>query len=136
MNDLKRPGGAAFAYIGDSVLETFVRERLVALGFTDTGKMSEAAHGLVCAEMQSKLADRLLPLLDEEENEIYKLGRNYKPSSKPRHSSAVEYHRASGFEAVFGYLHLCGKDERAKELFDEVYSELIQKTKTGGTADG
>lgn len=123
MENAKMLGGAALAYIGDAVLEIFVRERIISEGLTDTGKMSAEAHRLVCAEKQSELVDALLPLLTEEENEIYKLGRNYKPSSKPRHAGAVEYHRASGFEAVFGYLHITGGDARAQELFNAVYDK-------------
>lgn len=121
MDRIKSLGGAALAYVGDAVLEIFVRERIISLGLADTGKMSAEAQKLVCAEKQSELVDALLPLLSEEETEIYKLGRNYKPSSKPRHAGAVEYHRASGFEAVFGYLHLSGGDDRARELFEAVY---------------
>lgn len=123
MENVKMLGGAALAYVGDAVLEIYVRERIIAEGLTDTGKMSAEAQKLVRAEKQSELVDALLPLLNEDENEIYKLGRNYKPSSKPRHAGAVEYHRASGFEAVFGYLHLIGSDSRAHELFDAVYGK-------------
>lgn len=121
MENAKMLGGAALAYIGDAVLEIYVREKIIAEGLSDTGKMSAEAQKLVCAEKQSELIDALMPLLTEEETEIYKLGRNYKPSSKPRHAGAVEYHRASGFEAVFGYLHLSGNDDRARELFEAVY---------------
>lgn len=124
MDKVKSLGGAALAYVGDAVLEIYVRERIIAEGLSDTGKMSAEAQKLVCAEKQSELVDALLPLLTEDETEIYKLGRNYKPSSKPRHAGAVEYHRASGFEAVFGYLHLSGGDARARELFDAVYGEM------------
>ncbi|MBO4353885.1 MAG: ribonuclease III [Clostridia bacterium] len=121
MDKIKSLGGAALAYIGDAVLEVLVREKLISDGQTDTGKLSAAAQALVCAEKQSELCDKLLPLLDENETDVYHLGRNYKPSSKPRHAGAVEYHRASGFEAVFGYLHLCGKNDRAAELFRKMY---------------
>ena len=121
MDRSKSLGGAALAYLGDAVLEIYVREKIIAEGLTDTGKMSAEAQKLVCAEKQSELVDALLPLLDETETEIYKLGRNYKPSSKPRHAGAVEYHRASGFEAVFGYLFHSGNERRARELFEKVY---------------
>lgn len=125
MDEIKYLGGAVLAYIGDAELEIFVRERLIKTS-GDTGKLSQTAQKLVCAEKQSALVDKLLPLLSETENEIYHLGRNYKTPSKPRHSSAVEYHRASGFEAVFGYLHLTSNDARARELFDAVYSEEFE----------
>lgn len=124
MDKIKYMGGAALAYVGDAVLEVFVREKLVELGY-DTGKLSAMAQKLVCAQKQSELGEKLLPLLDENENDIFRLGRNYKTSSKPRHTSAVAYHRASGFEAVFGYLHMSGNDERARELFYAVYADEL-----------
>lgn len=123
MDSVKYYGGAVLAYVGDAVLEIYVRERLIKTGITDTGKLSKLAQKLVCAGKQSELCDKLFPLLTENETDIYKLGRNYKTSSKPRHTSAVEYHRASGFEAVFGYLHLSNSDARARELFDGVYKD-------------
>ena len=124
MDNPKSLGGAALAYVGDAVLEIFVRERLVKKE-TDTGKLSVMAQAFVSAGKQSEKVDALLPLLNEEETAVYHLGRNYKTPSKPRHAGAVEYHRASGFEAVFGYLHLCGNEARARELFEAVYKDEI-----------
>ena len=122
MDNLKSLGGAALAYVGDAVLEIFVREKLIKKE-TDTGKLSAMAQAFVSTGRQSEKVDALLPLLDEDETAIYHLGRNYKAPSKPRHASVVEYHRASGLEAVFGYLHLSGNDARARELFDKIYGE-------------
>jgi len=112
------------AYIGDGILELFVRELLISSGETKTGKLSAAAQKLVCAPAQSEKVDTLLPLLTEEEAAIYRLGRNHKVNGKPKNASAVEYHRATGMEAVFGYLHLSGKDERARELFNALYRNI------------
>ena len=108
--------GILLAYIGDGVLELLVREKLIATGETNTGKL--------CAPAQSEKVDLLLPLLSEEELSIYKLGRNHKVSGKPKHASIVEYHRATGMEALFGYLHLEGREERIRELFEELYRNI------------
>ena len=109
-------------YIDDYVWELNNQTGLIAPTIDLIGGMyADVSSGVVVS--QSELCDKLFPLLTENEMDIYKLGRNYKTSSKPRHSSAVEYHRASGFEAVFGYLHLSGCDARARELFDSVYKE-------------
>jgi ribonuclease-3 family protein len=112
------------AYIGDGVLELFVRELLISTGETKTGKLSAMAQKLVCAPAQSEKVDELLTLLTEEEAAIYRLGRNHKVNGKPKNASAVEYHRATGMEAVFGYLHLSGNDERARELFNALYRNI------------
>ena len=116
--------GLLLAYIGDGVLELLVREMLISTGETSTGKLSSMAQQIVCAPAQSEVVERLLPLLSEEELAIYKLGRNHKVNGKPRNASIVEYHRATGMEAVFGYLHLAGKHGRVRELFDALYTNI------------
>ena len=116
--------GLLLAYIGDGVLELLVREKLISSGETNTGKLSAMAQKIVCAPAQSEKVEMLLPLLSEEELSIYKLGRNHKVNGVPRRASAVEYHRATGMEAVFGYLHLEGRNERIREIFAELYKNI------------
>ncbi len=115
--------GLLLAYIGDAVIELYIRELLIKNGGVNTGQMSATAQKLVCAPYQSALAEKLLPLLTEKENEIYKLGRNHKVGGKPKRATAVEYHRATGLEAVFGHLYLNGEGERIKELLFELYGK-------------
>jgi ribonuclease-3 family protein len=116
--------GLLLAYIGDGVLELLVREKLISSGETNTGKLSAMAQKIVCAQAQSEKVDALLLLLTEEELGIYKLGRNHKVSGKPKKASIVEYHRATGMEALFGYLHLEGRNGRIRELFDALYTNI------------
>ena len=116
--------GVLLAYIGDGVLELLVREKLISSGETNTGKLSAMAQKIVCAPAQSEKVDELLPLLTEDELAIYKLGRNHRVNGKPKKATAVEYHRATGMEALFGYLHLQGRTERVRELFDELYRNI------------
>ena len=116
--------GLLLAYIGDGVLELLVREKLITSGETNTGKLSAMAQKIVCAPAQSEAVDALLPMLTEEELAIYKLGRNHKVGGKPKKASAVEYHRATGMEAVFGYLYLEGRNERLRQIFAELYRNI------------
>ena len=116
---------SVYAYVGDAALEVYIRERLAALGISDTGRLSAMAQKLVCAEAQSDRLEELLPLLTEEENNIYLLGRNHKTKTTPKHSTPAQYHRATGFEAIFGFLYLSGRTERARELFAAAYKYLI-----------
>ena len=60
-----------------------------------------------------------------EEEAIYRLGRNYRTHAKPKHATPAQYSRATGMEAVFGYLHLTGQTERATQLLSEIYDEKI-----------
>lgn len=118
---------AALAYLGDARLELFVRETLVLSGVTDPGKLNLMSREFVTSEAQSAAVERVLPLLTEKELEIYKRGRNCHTSSHPKHGSVVQYRRATGFEALMGYLHLNGMEERAKEIFELAYAETIGK---------
>lgn len=116
--------GLLLAYIGDGVLELLVREKLITSGETNTGKLSAMAQKIVCAPAQSEAVDTLLPMLTEEELAVYKLGRNHRVGGKPKKASAVEYHRATGMEAVFGYLYLEGRNERLRQIFAELYRNI------------
>ena len=124
MNEAVSHGGIVLAYIGDAVLEILIREKLVSCGMTDTGAMSTIAQKLICAPAQSERMEKLLPVLTEEENAVYRLGRNHHTNSKPKKATAAEYHRATCMEAVFGYLHFSGNPERIRELFDLAYGDI------------
>ena len=129
MPDMTALNGATLAYVGDAVIELYLREKLLILGITDTGKLSALAQKLVCAPMQSELTDLLLPMLTEEEEAAYRLGRNYHTRSKPKHATPAQYNRATGMEAVFGYLHLTGKYERSNSLLSQLYDNKIAQFK-------
>ena len=117
--------GAALAYIGDAALEVLVRRYLVGLGVNGSGKLNGMALGFVKATAQSAAVEKLRPLLDEEEEYMYKRGRNASGISAPKSASAGEYRRATGMEALFGYLELAGKRERMEELFFAAYADII-----------
>ena len=121
--------GVTLAYIGDAVIELAIREALITSGVTDTGRLSAAAQKLVCAKMQSDVVEKLLPLLTPEEEAAYKLGRNHRVSGKPKHASVSEYSRATGLEAIFGYLHLTGNAERIRHLIEMAYSDHLCEVK-------
>lgn len=125
--------GTALAYIGDAALELLTRRYLISLGLTGSGKLNHLALRFVKATEQSKAVDNILPHLSEEEEYIYKRGRNAGGISAPKSASTLEYRRATGFEALFGWLDLTGQNKRADELFELAYSdaksELINELK-------
>jgi ribonuclease-3 family protein len=121
--------GVTLAYIGDAVIELSVREMLITSGVTNTGRLSAAAQKFVCAPTQSQVIEKLLPLLTPEEETAYKLGRNHRVSGKPKHASVSEYSRATGMEAVFGYLHLTSQNERIRELIQIAYTDIFDEIK-------
>lgn len=104
---------ASLAYLGDAVWEVQVRLRLVRSGST---RPSEDSLAYVTAEAQSDAAERLMPHLTEEEEAAYRRGRNCVHGNVPRHATVAQYRRATGLEALFGYLALCGRQDRIEEL--------------------
>jgi len=117
--------GATLAYLGDAVLEVLVRRYIISLGIADGGKLSRLALHFVKATAQSAGMDNLSKHLTEEEEYIYKRGRNAHGIAIPKSASAAEYRRATGMEALFGYLDLTGRADRAQELFCLAYADVM-----------
>ena len=115
------------AYLGDAVIELLARARLVEDGIRGAGNLNKAALGYVTAVAQSAALELLLPELTEKETEVFKRGRNQHSASIPKSASAAQYRRATGFEALFGYLWLGGEHERAKYLFSVAYPSVENK---------
>ena len=93
------------------------------------GKPSEfqrAASKVVSARGQSAFLEIVLPLFSQEEEEIYRRGRNAKKATKSKHATAAEYNRSTGFEAVLGYLYLTGNEERLNFLLAQTDEALLQ----------
>ncbi|MBQ2468931.1 MAG: ribonuclease III [Clostridia bacterium] len=112
---VRRYSSAQFAYLGDAVFEVLVRERLVKEGVKSP---SVKSLEYVTAAAQSAAADRIEPLLTEEEKNVFRRGRNDVHTGVPKSASPAEYRRATGFESLFGYLFLTEQTKRAAELFD------------------
>ena len=118
---------AALAYLGDSVLELCVREILVEHGVSSAKNLNSAALNFVKAEAQANAIKNIIPLLTEEENAAYRRGRNIGHTNVPKSATVAQYRMATGFEALFGYLHLTGRKERINELFLLAYKEKINE---------
>ena len=108
---------AALAYIGDAAFEVYVRDFLVRSG-ENVNILHRKAKEFVCAAAQSSFMTFLEPVLTEEEMSVYRRGRNAKCHSHPKNADLAEYHRATGFEALFGFWHLSGDFIRQQEIFD------------------
>lgn len=111
----------ALAYLGDSVIELKVRKHLVDKGLSHSGTLNRESQRFVKASSQAAAMQKILPLLDAEEEAIFKRGRNMSGGNIPKSSSAAEYRAATGMEALFGYLHLCERYERIDELFTAAF---------------
>lgn len=118
---------AALAYLGDSVIELRVREFLVGCGMSHASKLNAAALDFVRASAQADAVEKIIDLLDEKENAAFRRGRNIGHTNIPKSATALQYRRATGMEALFGYLHLEGKNERIDELFSIAYADIMEK---------
>lgn len=116
----------ALAYLGDSVIEICVREYLVKSGYSSSAKLNKKALDFVRAPMQAQAMKNLVPHLTEEEEAVFKRGRNIGHTNTPKSSTVAEYRAATGMETLFGYLHLAGRQERIKELFALAYPTITE----------
>lgn len=114
--DIRTYSPLTLAYIGDAVFEVVVRTVLVGRKNTQPEKLHKAATKIVKAETQALMIEALKENLTEEELTIFKRGRNAKAATKAKNATMSEYRRATGFEALIGYLYLKGETERILKL--------------------
>jgi len=115
----EKPGmysGLTLAYIGDAVFEVYVRNYLVCRSNEPVSRLHKAATGYVKAAAQSKYMEILKDKLTEAELAVYKRGRNAHPKTTAKNADVIDYRRATGFEALVGYLYVNGETERLDEL--------------------
>ncbi|MCL2300555.1 MAG: ribonuclease III [Firmicutes bacterium] len=114
----------ALAFLGDTVFDLLVRESLLEQPARPQHQLHKESAKLVNARAQAELAQKILPLLDEEEAEIFRRGRNAKPGHVPRGFTRGEYSLATALETLFGWLWLQGEFKRAWELFEMGFNEF------------
>lgn len=106
------------AFVGDSVQQLMVRTKLASTSKAKAGELHKLATAQVKASAQAKFMDILINALTEDELAVFKRARNTHMNTMAKNASVADYKKASGFEAVVGYLYLLGKNDRLKELFD------------------
>ena len=122
-DQLRTISSIGLAHMGDAVFEILVRTWLCAHGKATGKGLHQATIALVRAESQAEKAERILPLLTEEEAAVFRRGRNAQVHSVPPHASRAQYGEATALEALFGWLWLKGRKERINELFCTMMEE-------------
>ena len=120
---LLRMSSLGLAHLGDGVFELMVRTWLCLHGKAKVKDLHRAAVAYVAAPAQAAAVEGLLPLLTDEEADVYRRGRNTAPHSVPRAATRAQYQSATGLEALFGWLYLQGRTDRLNELFDHIMRE-------------
>lgn len=111
------------AFMGDAVYEQLVRSKLILSANRPVNALHKLTIERVCAEYQAAAVKVLLEkgLLSEEEQDIFRRGRNAGGISAPKHSTVAQYRSATGLECLFGYLFLLGQTERIDEIFNKIW---------------
>ena len=112
------------AHMGDCVYEMLVRAYLCAQGNKTVAQLHKQTITMVKATYQAAFVDKMLPLLNEDEMTYYRRGKNSHVHAVPKSATPAQYAKATGLEAMFGYLFLSGKKERANEIFNLVMKEM------------
>ena len=114
--DIRTYSPLTLAYIGDAVYDLMIRTLVVSQGNCKPQKLHSKAVRYVSAKAQARIVDSIFETLNEEELAVYKRGQNSKPHTKAKNAGLEEYLKATGFEALLGYLYLTNKYERLFEL--------------------
>lgn len=112
------------AYIGDAVYEVAVRTAEISKGNRAMNRLHRDSIHLVNAKAQADMIEKIMPMLTEEELSIYKRGRNAKSNTSAKNASIGDYRKATGFEALIGYLFLCERTDRMVELIKESIGQI------------
>lgn len=111
------------AHLGDAVFELMVRSWLCLHGKATAKGLHKAAVHYVAAPAQARMTEKIKPFLSQEEQDVFRRGRNASPHSIPQNASRGEYQAATALEALFGWLWLRGEKERLNELFEMMMEE-------------
>ena len=114
--DIRTYSPLALAYIGDGVFDLVIRSVIVGKGNTKASKLHYQTSYIVKAETQAKLIEALESELTQEEVDVYRRGRNAKSPTTAKNASMADYRKATGFEALIGYLYLKDDFARVVEL--------------------
>lgn len=127
--DIKEYSPLTLAYIGDGIYDLIIRSIVVNRGNKQVQKLHLETSALVNAGTQSKMMRTLQEVLTEEEHAVYKRGRNAKSVSPAKNQSVTDYRRATGFEALLGYLYLKKDWKRILDLVKMGLDSLSEESK-------
>ncbi len=122
--DVRAYSPLTLAYIGDAIFDLVIRTVVVERANRPANQLHKETVKYVKAETQAQMIDVLIPLFTEDELAVYKRGKNAKPYTKAKNATFGEYHKATGFEAVVGYLYLQDDMPRILELIQQGISAI------------
>lgn len=121
--DVKTASIDQLSFVGDAVYSMLVREYLVGSGLCHSAELHSKSAKMVCAAAQNSAYRKIEGVLTEKEIAVYKRGRNSHNNHKPKRADNADYHSATGFEAMLGYLYLSNQTDRINEIFRIIITE-------------
>lgn len=125
--DIREYNIKTLAYMGDAVYELYVREYVVKNSREVASKLHRKTIKYVSAKAQEYAMSRIYELLTEEEKEVYRRGRNANANTVPKNTDIVIYKKATGFEAVIGYLYLTKQKRRLEDIVKESIKVISER---------
>lgn len=122
--DIRTYSPLTLAYIGDAVFEIIIRTLVVEKGQRAANMLHKHTTKLVCAPTQARMAEAVYDFMTEKEQDIYRRGKNTKLNSSAKNASLSDYRKATGFEALCGYLFLSDDTARITELIKKALDIL------------
>ncbi len=127
--DIRTIAPLTLAYIGDSVMDLFVRTYWATSTNGQVSKLNARAIKVVKASAQAEILHMLDEILTDEERDVVRRGRNAKSATMPKNADVTDYRLATGLEALLGYLFVSGNTKRLCELFETAVNKLSSRTK-------
>lgn len=122
--DIRTYSPLTLAYIGDAIYDLVIRTIVVERGNRSANNLHKKTVTYVNARVQARMMDALESELTEEESAVYHRGRNAKSYTSAKNASVIEYRKATGLEALCGYLYLQGRQQRMLCLIKEALEKL------------
>ena len=116
--DIRSFSPLALAFVGDNVFDLVIRTIVAEKSTGNVSTLHKIKSTMVRAGAQSRMADEIMSLLTEDETAVYKRGRNAKSHTVPKNADVTDYRKATGVEALFGYLYLEDRKDRIDELVE------------------
>ena len=116
---LRTDSPQTFAFLGDAVYSMYMRDYVVRTANCPAKKLHSKTIKYVSAPAQARAIDALESTLSEEEKDVYRRGYNTQTAYSAKNATLEDYHKATGLEALIGYLHLKGDEDRVRELIEK-----------------
>lgn len=120
IEEAKNYNPQVLAFVGDAVHTLYVRKSVATKFHAKPNDVHKVATEYIKASGQSEMVDKMLPMLNDIEHDIFRRARNYKTNNIAKNAKVIDYKRATGFEAVIGYLYITGQHERMSEILRAV----------------